>query len=364
MPCRPKHPLSAYNLFFQSERARLIEEATRSETAFRETDTCDANGNAVNISQLPLSSSQSPPWKSSSTRGRKRCPQSLGGFAGLARGVAAQWKKLDAATKASFEDRARLDRCRYRDELATWKRRKDVVADPIGGHGDWLTTLAIMDSTGSIAEATTAAAKLAPLEKSRWVTPVKSATRAAGGAIVAPITSSTPYSSMSLAELDAATQSLFPHLDSLKPSTILSPSIGSRFSAFDPASVLDTVAKLARLEKEQTQDRIEPTRLADDLCHASLPQFNLERRADQTTMSNHDSVIFDRENTEAFARAAVQRDLFPECTTPVELDNQAVDTSLPALKDHVNADEMAFELQHLDPHFGLRSPHSWLEHDE
>lgn len=82
----PRRPLSAYNLFFQSERQNLI--TIRDQEA------------------IPFTKKKG-----------------IGGFAGLARAIATKWKALDEDERSPFEDHAKLDRIRYKAEVKMWKNK-------------------------------------------------------------------------------------------------------------------------------------------------------------------------------------------------------------------------------------------------
>ncbi|KAL3798920.1 hypothetical protein ACHAWO_013037 [Cyclotella atomus] len=77
---RPLRPLSAYNIFFQMERNRIMKE--------------QANPDAKHAS---------------------------GGFANLANIISARWKKVDGALKIELDAMAKLDRERYDREVDVWK---------------------------------------------------------------------------------------------------------------------------------------------------------------------------------------------------------------------------------------------------
>jgi len=84
---KPKRALSAYNLFFQSERAKI------------------------------LSSTSQPSYKPRRSHGKI-------GFAALARIVAGKWKKLTPRDRAKFEAEAALEKERYEEEIETWNQMR------------------------------------------------------------------------------------------------------------------------------------------------------------------------------------------------------------------------------------------------
>lgn len=85
----PRRPLSAYNLFFQHERQNLI-----------------------------------------TIRDQKAIPfekkEGIGGFAGLARSIASKWKDLDENSRTLFDDKAKIDRARYKAEVKLWKSKHSL----------------------------------------------------------------------------------------------------------------------------------------------------------------------------------------------------------------------------------------------
>eukprot|EP00549_Striatella_unipunctata_P022860 CAMPEP_0118708236 /NCGR_PEP_ID=MMETSP0800-20121206/21749_1 /TAXON_ID=210618 ORGANISM="Striatella unipunctata, Strain CCMP2910" /NCGR_SAMPLE_ID=MMETSP0800 /ASSEMBLY_ACC=CAM_ASM_000638 /LENGTH=333 /DNA_ID=CAMNT_0006611355 /DNA_START=8 /DNA_END=1009 /DNA_ORIENTATION=- len=101
---KPKRPLSAYNLFFQHERERILYENGVSEEEKSKNEDCRRN--------------------------HKKSHGKIG-FAALARNVAEKWKKLDASAKAVFEEQAAVEKQRYKMEIEQWNqgRRAKVLAD-------------------------------------------------------------------------------------------------------------------------------------------------------------------------------------------------------------------------------------------
>mmetsp|Transcript_1700 Transcript_1700/g.2584 ORF Transcript_1700/g.2584 Transcript_1700/m.2584 type:complete len:221 (+) Transcript_1700:70-732(+) len=85
----PKRPLSAYNLFFRSERERLL--------------------------NIPR---QKPVVK----QGRRA--KSGIGFAGLAQQIASKWKSLDVKARRVFQDQAFEEKQRYKKEVELWKKEQ------------------------------------------------------------------------------------------------------------------------------------------------------------------------------------------------------------------------------------------------
>jgi hypothetical protein len=92
----PKRPLSAYNLFFKSERQRIVSSVTKGKP-------------------MP----------------KTRRGKSLGiGFAGMARNIAGKWKIIPNADKTVFEEEARIEKARYRKEIAVWRSKQAAKKGP------------------------------------------------------------------------------------------------------------------------------------------------------------------------------------------------------------------------------------------
>ena len=100
---KPKRPLSAYNIFFKEERARLVAEI---------------NGAAAEEAERQQSEAARSHRK---THGM--------GFAGLAQNIAGKWKTLDNASRRPYEQKAAVDKARYVREVAEWKNSLQESAE-------------------------------------------------------------------------------------------------------------------------------------------------------------------------------------------------------------------------------------------
>ena len=90
---KPSRPLSAYNIFFRSERKRMLNQVSDSGSG---------------SSQTPLS-------------GPKKV-----GFAEMARRVAQKWNKLDEFERRPLSALAREDKARYHTRMAEWKESQII----------------------------------------------------------------------------------------------------------------------------------------------------------------------------------------------------------------------------------------------
>jgi HMG (high mobility group) box len=94
---KPKRPLSAYNLFFQSERQKLIAILP---------DIADLGEYSLTDRERKV---------------RHRKMHGKIGFAELARNIANKWHNLDETEKATFEACARTEKEKYQEEIDKWK---------------------------------------------------------------------------------------------------------------------------------------------------------------------------------------------------------------------------------------------------
>ncbi|KAL7562598.1 hypothetical protein ACA910_002707 [Epithemia clementina (nom. ined.)] len=88
---KPKRPLSAYNLFFQAHRRKLLAERP------------------VRPEGIPI---------------RRGGGHGKVGFAELAKTVAAKWKAIDPGTKKYYDQMAQQEKIRYKERVAKWKEQQ------------------------------------------------------------------------------------------------------------------------------------------------------------------------------------------------------------------------------------------------
>lgn len=120
---QPRHPLTAYNLFFQLQRQRIVDhDADRAITAL---DVAKLEIRKTNEKKKKAKRKATPSTTATTTTGEQGASGAPGklGFAELARTIAAKWKQLDADSKAIFERRASADKIRYKLELEQWGRK-------------------------------------------------------------------------------------------------------------------------------------------------------------------------------------------------------------------------------------------------
>ena len=106
---KPKRPLSAYNLFFQHEREKIISSIPDDKSTVSVDD---------NLSE-------------EAKRRRHRKTHGKIGFAALARSIADKWKKIDDSSRSVFAARAEVEKQRYKKELDAWMKAKKEKGESI-----------------------------------------------------------------------------------------------------------------------------------------------------------------------------------------------------------------------------------------
>eukprot|EP00542_Grammatophora_oceanica_P013411 CAMPEP_0194043960 /NCGR_PEP_ID=MMETSP0009_2-20130614/15522_1 /TAXON_ID=210454 /ORGANISM="Grammatophora oceanica, Strain CCMP 410" /LENGTH=361 /DNA_ID=CAMNT_0038688361 /DNA_START=42 /DNA_END=1127 /DNA_ORIENTATION=- len=104
---KPKRPLSAYNLFFQHEREKII--TSNPDATFEET--------MHKIRNTPRPKKR-----------RHRKSHGKIGFAELARTIAEKWKGLGSEERNIFESKAAEEKAAYKEELDQWTKDREERA--------------------------------------------------------------------------------------------------------------------------------------------------------------------------------------------------------------------------------------------
>ena len=111
---KPKRPLSAYNIFFQEERQKIMQNPS-----------CDEDKETAH--DLPKSESLDSIAHSDDSKKRKRYePHRKMSFEKMGKTIAKRWKETvsDETKMQPYQERAKVERERYFTELAQWKRRQ------------------------------------------------------------------------------------------------------------------------------------------------------------------------------------------------------------------------------------------------
>jgi hypothetical protein len=105
---KPKRPLSAYNLFFQLERERLV--------------TGDAQKNVLREEIRAVCEMH----KLKKEKRKHRKTHGKIGFADLARTIASRWRSLKPSTKSMYEECASIEKARYQKDVAEWVKNQAI----------------------------------------------------------------------------------------------------------------------------------------------------------------------------------------------------------------------------------------------
>lgn len=106
---KPKRPLSAYNLFFQYERDRLLRSKPSKAGQSHE--------------QMHMTIHIDPSERRNRSKTVRPPPHGKIGFAELAKMIGQRWKSLDSKSREHFQGLAAIEKKRYVEECQEWKAR-------------------------------------------------------------------------------------------------------------------------------------------------------------------------------------------------------------------------------------------------
>lgn len=134
---KPKRPLSAYNIFFKEERARLVEEL---EQKLKEAE--DQHGEGISVSQDgPHHEIYNRENTSSDViKRRKKRPHRIISFQDMAKIIADRWKNVEPERLQEYEARAETDKQRYLKDRQDYQQK--IFDERIG-----LLELTVSDET-------------------------------------------------------------------------------------------------------------------------------------------------------------------------------------------------------------------------
>mmetsp|Transcript_11033 Transcript_11033/g.12620 ORF Transcript_11033/g.12620 Transcript_11033/m.12620 type:complete len:420 (+) Transcript_11033:75-1334(+) len=119
----PKRPLSAYNIFFREERARILEEipCTPRKKKCKKERTTDSSPETVVSTACKVKSNDDVEEANSNKQGLKKRPHGKIGFENLARTIAKRWKSLEAESISYYKKIANKDTMRYKEEMNKYR---------------------------------------------------------------------------------------------------------------------------------------------------------------------------------------------------------------------------------------------------
>eukprot|EP00537_Pseudo-nitzschia_pungens_P001637 CAMPEP_0172364618 /NCGR_PEP_ID=MMETSP1060-20121228/7694_1 /TAXON_ID=37318 /ORGANISM="Pseudo-nitzschia pungens, Strain cf. cingulata" /LENGTH=663 /DNA_ID=CAMNT_0013087653 /DNA_START=174 /DNA_END=2165 /DNA_ORIENTATION=- len=133
---KPMRPLSAYNMFFQNQRERIVA------------------GNSEDPTPEEIEESVTKLLKSKNRGPKKRQDRKSHGqisFGDLARTIAAKWKVIDPNIKEIYNKYAGQEKIRYKKEVVVWKEKKENEHDAMSRQNSLLnSSTSLTDSVRSL----------------------------------------------------------------------------------------------------------------------------------------------------------------------------------------------------------------------
>jgi hypothetical protein len=143
---KPKRALSAYNIFFKEERARILSELPAAALEEAKIEIVEGGGGddddkevkepspppeeessvVAKDSTPPITTSQAPPPSSSSSSSRRRPPpHGKIGFESMAKAIGQRWQNLNPEEVEYYKKKADIDMQRHKEDMKKYKASKD-----------------------------------------------------------------------------------------------------------------------------------------------------------------------------------------------------------------------------------------------
>ena len=121
---KPKRPLSAYNIFFKDERAKILSGIPDKKGDDEEDDEDDDGSKDKDEEKGDSGDEKGPDAKKATGKKRKRVPHGKIGFESLAKIVGQRWKELPPEELDVYKKMAEEDMKRYRKEMEAYVQKQ------------------------------------------------------------------------------------------------------------------------------------------------------------------------------------------------------------------------------------------------
>lgn len=151
---RPKQPLSAYNIFFKDQRAKMLaelqntpspeEESSKDKEEDKDKDKdkdkateLEGDGTEKDTTDDKVKKEEEGNEESASKKRPREVPHGKIGFEKMAKTIAKRWKEIEKEDLQHYEAKAQEDQKRYKAELAVYlqKKRDETSAEKEGMMG-------------------------------------------------------------------------------------------------------------------------------------------------------------------------------------------------------------------------------------